>query len=229
MENNGILEEIRALLSQGQPSGEVIALGFKPSTVYKAQRQLKRKGSSYVSNQEDPPSATGDTGPRPELKAENIKLVENLRARLECVIESGAELATEVQSIRGRVATVELESKTIAQSRQTVIHLEGQIESLTRGQAIQEKRFALSEEQWAELEPAITAMCTQFDCLDQQGKVVLHQPEHLQRRSEEALETIRSLSRYKGEKAEQNEFVQALALKALSSSPPLRGLPHQWH
>ena len=74
------------------------------------------------------------------------------------------------------------------------------------------------------LEPIITAICTQLDCLDQQEMIVLHQPEHLQRRSEEALETVRSLSRYKGEKAEQNEFVQALALKAVEYDPRSRKL-----
>jgi hypothetical protein len=41
MNSNGIMEEIRNLLSQGTSSTEAIALGYKPSTVYKAQRQLR--------------------------------------------------------------------------------------------------------------------------------------------------------------------------------------------
>jgi hypothetical protein len=42
MNSNGIMEEIRNLLSQGTSSTEAIALGYKPSTVYKAQRQLRQ-------------------------------------------------------------------------------------------------------------------------------------------------------------------------------------------
>jgi len=42
MSNNGIMEEIRSHLAQGKSSAEVIALGFKPPTVYKARRQLRR-------------------------------------------------------------------------------------------------------------------------------------------------------------------------------------------
>ena len=38
------MEEIRNLLSQGKSSSEVIALGYKPPTVYKVQRQLRKKG-----------------------------------------------------------------------------------------------------------------------------------------------------------------------------------------
>jgi hypothetical protein len=44
MPANSIMQEIRNLLSQGQSSSEVIALGYKPPTVYKVQRQLRKKG-----------------------------------------------------------------------------------------------------------------------------------------------------------------------------------------
>jgi myosin heavy subunit len=40
MNANGVMEEIRNLLRAGRSSTETIALGYKPSTVYKAQRQL---------------------------------------------------------------------------------------------------------------------------------------------------------------------------------------------
>jgi DNA repair exonuclease SbcCD ATPase subunit len=43
MLGNGIMEEIRNLLSQGKSSSEVIALGYKPPTVYKVRRQLRKK------------------------------------------------------------------------------------------------------------------------------------------------------------------------------------------
>ena len=44
MENGGIMQEIREHLAEGKSSGEVIALGFKPSTVYTVQRQMRRQG-----------------------------------------------------------------------------------------------------------------------------------------------------------------------------------------
>jgi hypothetical protein len=43
MAGTGIMAEIRDLLAQGQASGEVIALGYKPSTVFKVQRQFRKE------------------------------------------------------------------------------------------------------------------------------------------------------------------------------------------
>jgi|GEM_PF-5743626 len=43
MENKGIMADIRELLAQGRSSGEVVAEGFAASTVYKVQRQLRKK------------------------------------------------------------------------------------------------------------------------------------------------------------------------------------------
>ena len=40
MSQNGIMAEIRALLAQNKSPKEVISLGYKPSTVYRAQQQL---------------------------------------------------------------------------------------------------------------------------------------------------------------------------------------------
>ncbi len=53
MPGNSVMQEIRDLLSQGKPSSEVIALGYKPPTVYKVQRQLRKKGQD--SNKEPAP------------------------------------------------------------------------------------------------------------------------------------------------------------------------------
>jgi len=41
MENRGIMQQVRELLSQGKPSREVIQLGYAPGTVYKVQRQVR--------------------------------------------------------------------------------------------------------------------------------------------------------------------------------------------
>ena len=42
MRTNGIMEDIRSLLNEGKASADVIALGYAPSSVYKAQRQLRK-------------------------------------------------------------------------------------------------------------------------------------------------------------------------------------------
>ena len=42
MNTNGIMEDIRNLLNEGKPSAEVIGLGYAPSSVSKAQRQLRK-------------------------------------------------------------------------------------------------------------------------------------------------------------------------------------------
>ncbi len=41
MENRGIMQQVRELLSQGKASREVIQLGYAPGTVYKVQRQVR--------------------------------------------------------------------------------------------------------------------------------------------------------------------------------------------
>lgn len=43
MTGEGVMEEIRTLLSRGSSSGELIAVGYRPSTVYKVQRQCRRR------------------------------------------------------------------------------------------------------------------------------------------------------------------------------------------
>ena len=43
MPNNGIMKEIRSLLDQDKSNAEIIALGFKPATVHKAQRQWRQE------------------------------------------------------------------------------------------------------------------------------------------------------------------------------------------
>jgi len=43
MESKGTMEQIRELLAEGKSSGEVIALGYAPSTVYKVRRYMRLK------------------------------------------------------------------------------------------------------------------------------------------------------------------------------------------
>jgi hypothetical protein len=45
MGNDGIMQQIRRLLSEGKTSGDVIQLGYAPGTVYKVQRQTRRRAA----------------------------------------------------------------------------------------------------------------------------------------------------------------------------------------
>ena len=42
MNTLGIMEDIRSLLNEGRTSAEVISMGHAPSSVYKAQRQVRK-------------------------------------------------------------------------------------------------------------------------------------------------------------------------------------------
>jgi hypothetical protein len=53
MPTNGIMKEIWALLAQDRSTTEVIALGFKPPTVYKAQRLLRQAHQILYANGPD--------------------------------------------------------------------------------------------------------------------------------------------------------------------------------
>ena len=46
MTGEGVMEEIRTLLYRGSTSGELIAVGYRPSTVYKVQRHWRRREES---------------------------------------------------------------------------------------------------------------------------------------------------------------------------------------
>jgi hypothetical protein len=43
MSNDGIMDQIKRLLSQGKSSREIIQLGYAPGSVYKAQRQMRQQ------------------------------------------------------------------------------------------------------------------------------------------------------------------------------------------
>ena len=142
MNGNGIMAEIRNHLSSGKSSGQVIALGFKPPTVYKVQRALKRKsqGNGRVAAPEgvQPPAVTADNQLRSGLEAENIQLrqqVEDLEGELECVVDTDAELEAKVLSLREQVKALQAEAAVAGQLRQRVKELEGQLEQANHTQA----------------------------------------------------------------------------------------------
>ncbi len=72
MPGTGVMEKIKALLSEGKSSTEIIALRYKPSTVYKAQRQMLQGGKASHSSGngvppvDQPPQADGHFEPAKE-------------------------------------------------------------------------------------------------------------------------------------------------------------------
>jgi len=143
MNTQGIMEDIRSLLSEGRPSAEVIALGYAPSSVYKAQRQVRK-----ATDRTDQPmtqvlvtnmASEGWT----ELREENSKLRQQvsllegltgerdtLREELELARSQIEELevkASQAQQLRIRLAAIEPEARVAVELRQQVKELDRQI------------------------------------------------------------------------------------------------------
>jgi RNA-binding protein YhbY len=136
MTGNGIMEEIRTLLAQGKSSGQVIALGYKPPTVYKVLHQVKRngEGNGRVSapGVAQPPATSATDQSRPDLEAENPRLkreVESLEAQLEFVEDDATTTAAELRTLQEKVKALEPEGAAAGQLRQRVKDLEAQLEA----------------------------------------------------------------------------------------------------
>jgi DNA repair exonuclease SbcCD ATPase subunit len=147
MTSNGIMAEIRSLLSQGRSSGQVIALGYKPPTVYKVQHQLhspsQGKGAVSTPGGIQPLSGNVDHKPRAQLEAENISLrreIETLKSHLEYVLGEDAELEAKVKTSEERAKALVSKAATAGQLRQKAevqAHALGQDNQKLRGKLAQ--------------------------------------------------------------------------------------------
>ena len=149
MSSDGIMAEISTLLYQGKASGEIIGVGYKPSTVYKVQRKIRQQGQpkGRVSAQERtrPPAADVDNNLQSALEAENTRLRQEVKAledQLESVVDEDANLQAEVHSLRERVKVLEDEAVTAGQLRQWVKDLRSQLERATHTLAVMRQRAA---------------------------------------------------------------------------------------
>ena len=143
MNTNGIMEEIRSLLNEGRSSTEVIALGYAPSSVYKAQRQLRK-----ATDRTDQPVTQVLVTNLPsegwsELREENAKLCQQVSLLEEVKVERdtlGEELelaqsrieeleakASQAQQLRDRLAAIEPEARAAGELRREVNELDHQI------------------------------------------------------------------------------------------------------
>ena len=136
MNANGIMEDIRSLLKEGRSSAEVITLGYAPSSVYKAQRQL-RKATDRTDQPVTQVLVTNMASEGwSELREENRKLRQQvslleevtadrdtLREELELApnrIEDLEAKASQAQQLRDRLAAIEPEARAAGKLRQEV-------------------------------------------------------------------------------------------------------------
>ncbi len=84
MRDHGVLQEIRDLLALGKPSREVIEMGYAPGSVYKAQRQLrKRVGSTpFSSNALSEATGVAPDEPSTDRGLERVGRLEGCKATL---------------------------------------------------------------------------------------------------------------------------------------------------
>ncbi len=170
MNTNGIMEDIRRLLNEGRSSAETIALGYAPSSVYKAQRQLRK-----VSDRTDQPvtqvlvtnmasegwSELREENSRlrqqlsllEELPAERDTLQEELEVARSRIEELEAKLG-QAQQLRNRLAAIEPEARAAGELRKEVKVLEHQIRhtNAAMAQEVHHWQARLEQEREAKVE-----------------------------------------------------------------------------
>ena len=143
MNANGIMEDIRSLLKEGRSSAEVITVGYAPSSVYKAQRQLRKATGRTDQPVTQVLVANIASADLSELREENTKLRQQLslleemtaerdtlREELELAqsrVEDLKEEARQAQQLRDRLAVIEPESRAAGKLRREVKVLDLQV------------------------------------------------------------------------------------------------------
>jgi DNA repair exonuclease SbcCD ATPase subunit len=110
MATTGIMEEIRDLLSKGKSTAEVIALGQKPPTVYKVQRQLRKQGNDTQSGPEAPLSHEPSQA---EPQDEVAELRQHI-ATLEAELAEAHSPRFQLDQAQARIEELETEAKNTA-------------------------------------------------------------------------------------------------------------------
>ena len=126
MSQSGIMTEIRALLAQDKSTKEIIGMGYKPSTVYRAQQQLRE-----VSDQLDPPRGLSqlvvnnniESPVTSELKEENTRLAQHL-AGLEAQVTEFDSLRDELDQARSQIEELESEASQVQVLRERLAAVE---------------------------------------------------------------------------------------------------------
>jgi len=179
MASNGIMEEIRSLLTQDKSSAEVIALGFKPSTVYKTQRQLKRQAMPINMAQVLVTNVDPQVCSAPEVGNVQVKSLRGQVPEVSLLIEELAQAVDrtaeiefkpgEVWALRERVADLESEARAADEWKRKYHELEDRLSRIDAalGQDIQDwqNRFAAEEMARNEAEALSAGHREEADCL----------------------------------------------------------------
>jgi DNA repair exonuclease SbcCD ATPase subunit len=144
----GIMAEIRNLLSQGKSSSEVIALGYKPPTVYKVQRQLNKSGKDNIKalNLGNDPAPLAAPA---HLQAENAELQQRI-AMLKAELTEAASLRSELDQALSRIEELEAEVHQVKALRAPVRSFQLEVQTWqrkaeTRQKALEEAEHHVSE------------------------------------------------------------------------------------
>ena len=170
MNANGIMEDIRSRLNEGRSSAEVIASGYAPSSVYKAQRQL-RKATDRTDQPVTQVLVTNMASEGwSELRKENAKLRQQVSLLEELTAERDAlreelDLAqsriedlkaeeSQAQQLRDRLAAIEPEARVAGELRQEVQVLDHQLRhaNATMAQEVHHWQARLEQEREAKVE-----------------------------------------------------------------------------
>jgi hypothetical protein len=95
MDTKGVMQQIREHLAQGKSSQEVIALGYAPGSVYKVQRQLRRRNEE----KEEPAARSTAEAQVPVVNSEVLIRMERLETE-------NAELRTQMVDLLQEVKRV---------------------------------------------------------------------------------------------------------------------------
>ena len=135
----GLMDEIKERLEEDVSSGELIAMGYRPATVYKAQRawrdarqqdserqdelhdQAEMVASDYGFSDDENVEKTADDS---ESSGAELEILRIQAGRLEAMIDEFDEIAHENEDLRKQVAVMELEARESAQLRQRTRQLE---------------------------------------------------------------------------------------------------------
>lgn len=105
MQSNGVLQAIRGLVVEGRSSRELINMGYAPGSVYRAQRQLRRRWPTTQAGRSQP------TGQPPTQG--NSEQAELARLRAENDI-----LAQEAAALRDQITQL---SRTLKETEQSLV------------------------------------------------------------------------------------------------------------
>ena len=136
----GVMEEIRQLLADGESSGDLIKLGYAPGTIYKVQRQLRRRRQQQ--DGQEPASLALAEGPLramadqlqariEELEAENAGLRQQLDKWEDRVVELNS-LNTQLEAAQARVRALDMEVATGRDREKQVKVLESNRDTMGR-------------------------------------------------------------------------------------------------